>query len=118
MFTVYLYVLNDLLFFQPKDLFFLRIEADPCQFMLYDSRIEEDGIITIEEVRDVFPNTRFADKLFSALDTDGMQYYPCTYTIILLTKKFRNGPITGPKAAILVRALVAFDLLLGQYEIS
>lgn len=54
----------------PKDLFFLRIEADPCQFMLYDSRIEEDGIITLEEVRDMFTITGFADNLFSALDID------------------------------------------------
>ena len=49
--------------------FYLRVEADPCQFILYDRN--GDGVITIEELEEVFPDRNLADGLFERLDIEG-----------------------------------------------
>ena len=64
---VIIFLLFELL--QPEDRFHLHIEASPCQFLVYDRNV--DGEITIEEVRDVFPDENLAEKLFRDLDTTG-----------------------------------------------
>ena len=45
------------------------MEADPCQFILYDRN--GDNVITIEELEEVFPDRNLADGLFERLDIEG-----------------------------------------------
>ena len=53
--------------------YYLRVEADPCQFILYDRN--SDGVITDEELREVFPDRNLADGLFQRLDIEGWFKY-------------------------------------------
>ena len=51
-------------------MFLLKVEASPCQFRVYDEN--EDGVVTLEEVNDLFPED-VAEKLFMKLDTTGIR---------------------------------------------
>lgn len=53
---------------KPIDAFYLRVEADPCQFILYDRN--GDDVITIEELEEVFPDRNLAEGLFQRLDIE------------------------------------------------
>ena len=44
----------------------MHIEADPCQFIVYDRNF--DGELTREEVISLFVNARLGEKLFNDLN--------------------------------------------------
>ena len=76
--------------FQAQDAFFLRIEANPCILPTYDDNA--DGVIALEEMRIVFPDTSLADKLFSDLDVNGMKFSPiCRLTVPFHLKVHETG---------------------------
>ena len=47
-------------------MFYLRIEADPCQFIVYDRNLDDQ--LTRDEVMSVFPDANLGEKLFNNLD--------------------------------------------------
>ena len=65
--------MNNLYLLQPKGAFYLRMEADPCQYILYDRNA--DAKITNEELREVFPDRHLADDLFTELDINGLYIF-------------------------------------------
>ena len=76
--------------FQTQDAFFLRIEANPCNLPTYDDN--DDGVIALEEMRIVFPDMSLADKLFSDLDVNGMNFSPiCRLTVPFHLKVHETG---------------------------
>ena len=58
------------------------MEVNPCHFAIYDRN--SDGVITDEELREVFPDRNLADGLFQRLDIEG--WY------IIIFQRVRKSP--------------------------
>ena len=61
------------IYFQPKDVFHVYIEVDPCQFIVYDRNF--DGELTRAEVKSLFVDASLGERLFNDLDAIESKYH-------------------------------------------
>lgn len=74
----------------------LRIDASPCQFLVYD--VNMDGTITLNEVEAVFPDTDLAEKLFRDLDSTTGDGMVTEDEFSYMAPKIIYGCVSGPES--------------------